>query len=61
MINQRHKYGLAWKSGLVAWKNGKTVKPDGSVRVGKSADGRSIKVHQDKKGLIHGCPIPLEK
>jgi len=40
-----------------AWQNGTTVKPDGSVRVGKSSDGRKVKVHQDKNGNIHGYPV----
>jgi len=41
-----------------AWVNGKaTNKKDGSVRTGQSSDGRNIKVHQDRKGRIHGYPI----
>ena len=41
-----------------AWVNGRaTGKKDGSVRVGQSSGGRNIKVHQDKKGKIHGYPV----
>lgn len=40
-----------------AWKNGKTVRPDGSVRVGRASDGRRIKVHRGKHGYIHGYPV----
>jgi RHS repeat-associated protein len=40
-----------------AWVNGEVVRPDGSVRIGKASDGRTIKVHQDTKGNIHGYPF----
>ena len=40
-----------------AWQNGETVKPDGSVKIGQSSDGRTIKVHMDQRGHIHGYPI----
>ncbi|MCI5141230.1 MAG: hypothetical protein D3909_05790, partial [Candidatus Electrothrix sp. ATG1] len=41
-----------------AWINGKaTGRKDGSVRVGQASDGRNVKVHQDKKGKIHGYPV----
>ena len=40
-----------------AWVNGEVVKPDGSVRIGKASDGRTIKVHQNTKGHIHGYPV----
>ena len=45
MINQRHKYGLAWKSGLVAWKTGRAAldgAADGFMMGGLSAFGGSI-------------------
>ena len=35
-----------------------TGRPDGSVRVGRSSDGREIKVHRDTKRKIHGYPVP---
>ncbi len=41
-----------------AWLNGRPVKPDGSVKVGNSSDGRNIKVHINGDGEIHGYPIP---
>ena len=41
-----------------AWKNGKEVPGrNGTVRIGTSSDGRTIKVHRDKSGNIHGYPI----
>jgi hypothetical protein len=40
-----------------AWGNGVPVKPDGSVRVGTGESGRTIKVHQNKQGNIHGYPV----
>ena len=41
-----------------AWKNG-TPKPGKgeTVRIGHSSDGRTIEVHMDRKGAIHGYPI----
>ena len=41
-----------------AWKNGKDVPGrNGTVRIGTSSDGRTIKVHRDSRGNIHGYPI----
>ena len=41
-----------------AWKNGQDVPGrDGKIRIGQSSDGRTIRVHIDSKGRIHGYPI----
>jgi len=41
-----------------AWQNGKEVpRRQGKIRIGQSSDGRTIKVHIDGSGTIHGYPI----
>lgn len=42
-----------------AWINGEPVRT--GVRIGKSSDGKTVKVHQDGKGKIHGYPVPSKK
>ena len=42
-----------------AWVNGKPVRE--GVRIGTASDGRTVKVHQDIKGKIHGYPISHKK
>ena len=40
-----------------AWQNGREVGKDGKIRIGQSSDGRTIRVHIDGAGRIHGYPI----
>ncbi len=40
-----------------AWKNGYDEPGSKGIRIGKSSDGRTIRVHIDGSGKIHGYPI----
>lgn len=54
-------YNIAWcfhHEGLYSLIR---LNEDGSVRIGKSSDGRTIKVHQDLKGNIHGYPVDQDQ